>query len=140
MLRKHAGRFLADSCYSGPIVHGTLASVPAAERKEKKSRIVISSGRDAPVLDTADGRHSIFTRALLEVLGDPGRKAIDVQRIFGAIRSKVVDAARRVGVEQKPELSVIADVGDEGGTLYFVPQRKRGCSRSHRTSCRRHQC
>lgn len=116
---------IADSCYSGPIVRRKLAAVAAAERKQKKSRIVISSGGNAPIPDSADGRHSIFTRALLEVLGDPGRNAIDVQNIFDTMQGKVVDAARRAGYEQEPELAVIADVGDEGGTFYFVPQGRR---------------
>ena len=82
--------------------------------------MVISSGGPAPVIDSADGHHSIFTRALLEVLGDPARKVVDVEGIFAPIRDKVVDSARRAGREQKPELSVIAEVGDEGGAFYFV--------------------
>ena len=125
--RSDAQRILivADSCYSGPIVRGALASVPDAERKKKKSRIVISSGGNAPIVDSADGRHSIFTRAFLEALADPGRKVIDVQSIFKPIQDRVVDAARRAGSEQQPELAVIADVGDDGGTFYFVPQGKR---------------
>jgi tRNA A-37 threonylcarbamoyl transferase component Bud32 len=116
---------IADSCYSGPIVRGALAPTPDAERKKKKSRIVISSGGNAPIVDSADGRHSIFPRALLEALADPGRKVIDVQGIFKSIQDRVVDASHRAGVEQKPELAVIADVGDDGGTFYFVPQGKR---------------
>lgn len=111
---------IADSCYSGSLVRGALASPDKSDRNDKRSRMVISSGGTAPVIDSADGHHSIFTRALLEVLGDPGRKVVDVEGIFASIRDKVVDSARRAGREQKPELAVMAEVGDEGGTFYFV--------------------
>ena len=51
----------------------------------------------------------------LDVLSEPARKVVNVEGIFAPIRDKVVDSARRAGREQKPELSVIAEVGDEGG-------------------------
>jgi hypothetical protein len=113
---------IADSCYSGALARGALSSPATPARIDKRSRMVISSGGNEPVTDSADGHHSIFTKALLEVLGDPGRKAVDVQSIFGPIRDRVVDAARRDGREQKPQLAVIAEVGDEGGTFFFVPR------------------
>jgi tRNA A-37 threonylcarbamoyl transferase component Bud32 len=106
---------LADSCYSG-----ALAPALPTTSRNKRSRIVISSGGMDPVLDSADGHHSIFTRALLEVLSDPRQKVMDVQTIFGPIREKVIDAAHRAGTEQKPQLAVLAEVGDEGGTFFFV--------------------
>jgi serine/threonine-protein kinase len=106
---------IADSCYAG-----ALANAPPSKSRDKRSRIVISSGGIEPVLDSADGQHSIFTRALLDVLGDPPRKVSDVQSVFAAVRDHVVDAARRAGHEQKPQLAVLADVGDEGGSFFFV--------------------
>ena len=109
---------LADSCYSGAIARGTLAKTD--NRDEKKSRLVISSGGEAPILDSADGRHSMFTRALLDVLGDPGEKISDVQNLFPQIRERVNDAARRAGRDQNPQLAVMAEVGDEGGSFYFI--------------------
>jgi tRNA A-37 threonylcarbamoyl transferase component Bud32/uncharacterized caspase-like protein len=106
---------IADSCYSG-----ALASAAPTTSRDKRSRIVISSGGLDPVFDTADGTHSIFTRALLEVLNDPQQKVADVQSVFARVREKVVDAAHRAGTEQKPQLAVLAEVGDEGGTFVFV--------------------
>ncbi len=117
---------LADSCYSGALVKGTPPSPsPTDARDAKHARMVISSGGDAPVIDSADGQHSIFTRALLDVLGKPGQKITDVQSVFTRIRERVVDSARRAGREQNPQLSAIAEVGDEGGTFFFVAQKKR---------------
>ncbi|HEX6085807.1 MAG TPA: protein kinase [Thermoanaerobaculia bacterium] len=106
---------IADSCYSGALAR----NVAAGGAKEKKSRLVISSGGTAPVIDSADGQHSLFTRALLDVLANAG-DAEDVQTLFAKIRAQVNDAARRAGREQNPELAVLAEVGDEGGTYYFV--------------------
>lgn len=110
---------IADSCYSGALARGVQPGA-APEQKEKRARIVISSGGVAPVIDSADGQHSIFTRALLDVLGKPDGKVEDVQSVFARIRTQVNEAARRAGRDQNPELSVIAEVGDEGGTFYFV--------------------
>jgi tRNA A-37 threonylcarbamoyl transferase component Bud32 len=115
---------IADSCYSGALVRGALQTAPTADRAGKRSRIIISSGGDAPIIDSADGHHSVFTRALLEVLGDPAEDTLDVQTLFPPIRDRVIDSARRAGHEQHPELSVIAEVGDEGGTFYFGPRQR----------------
>lgn len=116
---------LADSCYSGALVKGTPPALsPTDGNSDRHARMVISSGGDAPVIDSADGQHSIFTRALLDVLGSPDHKITDVQSVFTRIRERVVDSARRAGREQNPQLSAIAEVGDEGGTFFFVAQKK----------------
>lgn len=115
---------IADSCYSGAIVRGPLSPPSTGDLIDRRSRITISSGGNAPVIDSVDGKQSTFTSALLAVLGDPTRKVIDVRSVFGEISNHVVDSARRAGREQKPELAVIAEVGDEGGTFYFVPHPK----------------
>ncbi|MGZ5442365.1 MAG: protein kinase domain-containing protein [Thermoanaerobaculia bacterium] len=111
---------LADSCYSGALARAAVSTSDADARKEKRARIVISSGGDAPVIDSADGQHSLFTRALLDVLAAPGDDVADVQTLFTRIRERVTDSARRAGREQNPDLAVMAEVGDEGGTYYFV--------------------
>jgi tRNA A-37 threonylcarbamoyl transferase component Bud32 len=111
---------IADSCYSGLLARGTLPSTSDNVRREKRSRIVISAGGNAPVIDSADGQHSLFTRALLDVLNEPASRQQDVQQLFERVRERLVDAARRTGREQQPELSVMADVGDEGGSYFFV--------------------
>lgn len=122
-LRARRTLVIADSCYSGALAHGLNPKTANASVKEKRSRMVISSGGNAPVSDSADGEHSIFTRALLDILGEPEHTIDDAQKIFPRIRERVTDAARRAGREQNPELSVMAEVGDEGGTYYFVERR-----------------
>jgi serine/threonine-protein kinase len=112
---------IADSCYSGAIAHGTLT--PAEDSESKKSRLVLSSGGTAPVIDSADGQHSLFTRALLDILAAPRSDVTDVQTAFPRIRERVIDSARRAGSEQIPQLAVMAEVGDEGGSFFFVKKR-----------------
>ena len=127
VLIEHPARrtlIIADSCYSGALVPGAQSLPQVPDRAEKRARLMISSGGDAPIIDSADGRHSIFTRALLDVLADPGRNAVDVQQLFTPIREQVVRSALRAGRYQAPELSTIAQVGDEGGTFFFVPKRR----------------
>ena len=112
---------IADSCYSGAIARGTLlAPGKGKDRVEKKSRLVVSSGGNAPVIDSADGQHSLFTRALLDTFAAGDAKVTDVQTIFPRIRERVIDSARRAGTEQIPKLEVMAQVGDEGGSFFFV--------------------
>jgi serine/threonine-protein kinase len=106
---------IADSCYSG-----ALAQAQPTKARDKRSRIVISSGGNEPVVDSANGQHSIFTTALLEVLSERRDRVTDVQSIFAPVRDKVIDAARRAGHEQTPQLAVLAEVGDEGGSFFFV--------------------
>jgi len=117
---------VADSCYSGAIAEGSVAPrTNEKEREEKRSRMVISSGGTAPVIDSADGQHSMFTHALLDVFGEPSHSVSDVQSTFAAIREHVTDAAHRAGREQNPQLAVIAEVGDEGGSFFLVAKKKR---------------
>lgn len=116
---------VADSCYSGAIAEGTLAPRGSVkEREGKRSRMVMSSGGTAPVIDSADGQHSMFTHALLDVFSAPPHTIADVQSAFASIRDHVTDAARRAGREQNPQLAVIAEVGDEGGSFFLVAKKR----------------
>lgn len=116
---------VADSCYSGAIAEGSVAPrANETERETKRARMVLSSGGTAPVIDSADGQHSMFTHALLDVFGEPAHKVADVQSAFAAIREHVTDAARRAGREQNPQLATIAEAGDEGGSFFLVARKK----------------
>ncbi len=124
---------VADSCYAG--VLSELALPPpdpspvgpdhvAQVRNllSRRSRLALTSGGLSPVLDQGDGRHSVFSKALLEVLGDNSRVA-EISRMFGQIQTRVVAEAARFGVEQGPQLAPIVQAGDQGGDFFFVPAR-----------------
>lgn len=86
-----------------------------------KGRYVLSSGGDAPATDEGGGAHSVFASALLDALS--GNHRILTERgLLRAISGSVADAAGRLGLEQKPDLQVIRDGGDnEDGLFFFVP-------------------
>ncbi len=124
---------VADSCYAGAL--SELAQPPPGappigpdhvaqirDLLSRRSRLALTSGGLSPVLDQGDGRHSVFSKALLEVLGGNSRIA-EISRMFGQIQTRVVAEAARFGVEQGPQLAPIAQAGDEGGDFFFVPIR-----------------
>jgi uncharacterized caspase-like protein len=124
---------VADSCYAGalsevallppgppPIGPDHLAQVE--NLLSRRSRLALTSGGLSPVLDQGDGRHSVFARALLELL-DGNTRIAEVTRMFGQLQTRVSSEAARFGVEQRPQLAPIAQSGDEGGDFFFVPQR-----------------
>ncbi len=122
---------VADSCYAGSLAEiGAAAPEPirpgpehlaqVRELLSRRARLALTSGGLSPVLDQGGGRHSIFSKALLEVLGGNARVA-EVSRLFGEIESRMSRAAARYGIDQEPNLAPIAQAGDEGGEFFFVP-------------------
>ncbi|SLN25302.1 caspase family protein [Oceanibacterium hippocampi] len=122
MAAKHA-LVIADSCYSGALTRSVDTSFNASESRmallrrlsEKRTRRVMSSGGEEPVLDTGTDGHSVFTYALLRALGDnPG--VMEGQQLFDNLRSNVVANA-----EQTPRYNPIPYANDQGGDFLFVP-------------------
>jgi Caspase domain/Sel1 repeat len=123
---------VADACYSGFMTRATLTRLEAGKSNESyakwlekmatyKSRVVISSGENKPVLDGGGGSHSVFARAFLDALRSntgilPG---IDLHR---AIAEKVVDASGRLGLDQVPQYAGLNRAGHELGDFLFVPK------------------
>lgn len=129
LLRIQAGSILviSDSCYSGALLRG--GSVPPEGPSEGdrmialqklaagRSRIVISSGGNEPVLDGGGGGHSVFARALLAGLSSPEGEAFSARELFDQWLLPMV--AGRAG--QEPQYRPIARAGHESGDLVFVP-------------------
>jgi TPR repeat protein len=70
---------IADSCYSGALTRSAVTRLEAGMSRgaqinwfktmtKKRSRMVLTSGGLEPVLDAGGGNHSVFAKALLEVL------------------------------------------------------------------------
>jgi serine/threonine protein kinase len=124
---------VADSCYAGAL--SEIIEPPAGpppigpdhvayvrDLLSRRSRLALTSGGLSPVLDQGDGRHSVFSKALLEVL-DGNSRIAEVSRMFGLIQTRVVAEAARFGVDQGPQLAPISQAGDQGGDFFFVPTR-----------------
>lgn len=138
-ITRHLGRLkakrvlvVADSCYAG-----LLSSSPGflflSEKQSytedyiryklaKRSRLLLSSGGDQPVLDNAGEGHSVFARALLDELKS-NDQILAGPELYIKIRDRVSAGAKKVGFEQQPEFKVIKGAGHEVGDFFFVPSK-----------------
>jgi uncharacterized protein len=126
---------VADSCYSG-----LLSTDPSylflndkvSYSKEyikyklpKRSRLLLSSGGDKPVLDEGSGGNSVFARAFLDEL-EANQGILSSPELFSRIRKRVEVAAAKNKFVQTPEFKSIKGAGHEVGDFFFVPRQKSG--------------
>jgi hypothetical protein len=127
---------VADSCYAGALTRSALARLESGASDEarsnwlkimaeKRSRTVLTSGDLQPVLDGGGGGHSVFAKALLDILSE-NDKIVEGQRLYQEISARVAYAAAAVltdagPVEQVPQYAPIRYAGHESGDFLFVP-------------------
>lgn len=122
---------IADSCYSGTLTRSAVAQIDAKMSDDqrgvwiktmvsKRSRVVMSSGGVAPVLDGGGGDHSVFANAFLKALRE-NSEVLEGQRLFGAVASGVTGAAASLSTEQLPQYAPISYAGHEAGDFFLVP-------------------
>lgn len=122
---------IADSCYAG-----LLSADPSflfidekigytndyiAYKLPKRSRLLLSSGGNQPVLDIGGGQHSVFAKALLDEL-EANQKVLPAPELFVRIRKRVEAVAAQNRLVQKPEFKTIKGAGHEVGDFFFVPK------------------
>lgn len=124
---------VADSCYAGllsgePSMLLVGANAPQYSNMEflkfklsKRSRLLLASGGDRPVLDNGGDGHSVFASAFLDELENNSRLLASPE-LFLRIKDRVATGARRQGFEQLPELKTIKAAGHEVGDFFFVPR------------------
>ncbi len=125
---------VADSCFAGKLTRSSLAKLrPGLSDKarmamlktvaQKRVRTALTSGGEQPVLDVGQGGHSVFTGALLNVLTE-NQTILETERLFLAVRTRVVNAAGRYNMEQVPTYWPIQFAGHESlGDFIFIPQK-----------------
>ncbi len=127
---------VADTCYAGALTRSSLARLEAGMSDEaryhwlkvmatKRSRTVLTSGDLKPVLDSGGGKHSVFAKALLDVLRESD-DILEGQRLYQEISARVSYAAAAVltdagPLEQVPQYAPIKYAGHESGDFLFVP-------------------
>jgi hypothetical protein len=121
---------IADSCYAGLLSDAPsyLMLKDAPEYTEeflryklpKRSRLLLSSGGDEPVMDDGASGHSVFANALLETL-QSNEEILSGPQLFAAIQKQVLQNSTARGMAQKPEFKVIKGAGHEVGDFFFVP-------------------
>jgi hypothetical protein len=124
---------VADSCYSG-----LLSTDPSylfmndqtsysrdyvAYKLPKRSRLLLTSGGDAPVLDEGGGGNSVFARAFLDEL-ENNTGILSSPELFSRVRKRVELAAAHNKFVQTPEFKSIKGAGHEVGDFFFVPKAK----------------
>jgi hypothetical protein len=122
---------VADSCYSGllstdPSYMFFDSKVGYTEdyikyKLPKRSRMLLSSGGDQPVLDTGGGLHSVFARAFLDEL-ENNSQILSTPELFSRIEKRVQAAAASNKFVQTPEFKSIKGAGHELGDFFFVPR------------------
>jgi uncharacterized protein len=87
----------------------------------KRSRLLLSSGGDQPVLDGGAGNHSVFARAFLDALQN-NNEILAGPELFLQVRDRVQSAAAGFAFDQRPEFKTIKSAGHEVGDFFFVPK------------------
>ena len=138
LARINAKRVLvvADSCYSGLLSSapgflmmgddGRYTNEYIKYKAPKRSRLLLASGGDFPVLDSSgdtEENYSIFTKAFLDTLSN-NNKIISAPQLFMEVRSTVKTSAQNVGFEQTPIYKTIKGAGHEVGDFFFIPKNK----------------
>ena len=112
---------IVDSCFSGSLMRSgdNLNQTATLDKKyiklleSKKTRLVISSGGNEPVVDSDGGDHSVFARKLIDTLQN-NKGVLSTQEIFENIRKYVASNA-----DQTPERAAIYKAGHDGGDFLF---------------------
>ncbi len=119
---------ISDSCFAGSLFGtkdmgtATVASdLRAASRLARdKSRWVITSGGDEPVMDGHIGsEHSVFAYFLLKQLREAEGPYLNPGAFMDDLQKLVINNA-----PQKPEAAPLRDAGDEGGQMVLIPARR----------------
>ena len=118
---------IVDSCFSGSLMRSSNSTSSKQKLDEdyirllqkKKTRLVITSGGNEPVMDSDGGEHSIFAKKLIDTLRE-NDNVITTQKIFENIRRYVASNA-----EQTPERAAIYKAGHDGGDFLFFAKNEK---------------
>lgn len=124
---------VSDSCYAG-LLSGEPSfllmgdGAPRYDNNEflafklaKRSRLLLASGGDRPVLDGGGSGHSVFARAFLDEL-ENNAGLMAAPDLYLRVKSRVETTAAKMDFEQKPDFKTIKAAGHEVGDFFFVPK------------------
>ncbi|MBX3329869.1 MAG: caspase family protein [Nitrospira sp.] len=124
---------VADSCFGGKLTRSSLAQLKPGLTDEarfdvlrklaqERVRTAMTSGGVKPVLDAGGSGHSVFAEAFLGVL-EENPTILEAERLFLAVRTRVVSTSQKMGAEQIPTYDPIHMAGHETiGDFIFVPR------------------
>lgn len=124
---------VADSCYSGAMTRSSMGQLQPGVSEEERfnqlkalavssSRTVLTSGGVSPVMDGGGGKHSVFAQNFIDILSENqdfllGRQLSDV------LSARVLNVARKLNFDQRPEYAPIRFAGGESGDFIFSPPK-----------------
>lgn len=118
---------IADSCYSG-LLASEPGMVMVGDRRiddeyiewkmPKRSRLVLSSGDDTPIVANADEQHSVFASALLGTLNS-NEQLLTSAELFLRVRQRI--RLENGEASQDPELNSIKEARHEVGDFFLIP-------------------
>ncbi|MFK8021294.1 MAG: caspase family protein [Pseudomonadales bacterium] len=124
---------ISDSCYAGLLSsepgflmmgeNGKYSNEYIKYKASKRSRLLLASGGNEPVLDGQGGSHSIFASALITALRD-NNGIMSGPQLFMKVRDHVSNSAKKVNFDQTPEYKTIKGAGHEVGDFFFIPTEK----------------
>lgn len=138
-ITNHLGRLqakrvlvVADSCYGGllssspgHLFFGNSANTNKLEyiryKLPKRSRLLLSSGGDKPVIDSGGQGHSVFARELIDALRN-NSQVLSAPDLFTTIKEPVAQRALANNFNQAPVYKSIKGAGHEVGDFFFVPR------------------
>lgn len=122
---------VADSCYAGLLSNDPGVNMFGTETQfsldyvkyklPKRTRLLLASGGDQPVLDTGGQGDSVFARAFLDVLGN-NSGILSTPSLFSQVQERVKAGAARNNFSQAPEFKAIKSAGHELGDFFFIPK------------------
>lgn len=120
---------VADSCYSGALLRDSSIEIDNVEQRLKHwlnnaSRTVLTSGGLEPVLDSGNGRLSVFASAFIDVLAD-NMGILSGEALHSRIRERIRRDSSALEYPQTPLFAGLADAGHANGQFVFVPRGER---------------
>ncbi len=123
---------VADSCYGGLLSNspghlffGNSGNNNKLEyiryKLPKRSRLLLSSGGDKPVIDAGGQGHSVFARELIEALRN-NSQVLSAPDLFMTIKEPVSQRALANNFNQAPVYKSIKGAGHEVGDFFFIPR------------------
>ncbi len=124
---------VADSCYAGLLStdpdflfldNNAQFSLDYVKFKlPKRSRLLLSSGGDEPVLDSGGNGDSVFARAFIDVLAS-NTALLPSPALFLEVKARMKTETAALHVQEQPEFKTIKGAGHEVGDFFFVPRTR----------------
>jgi len=123
---------VADSCYAGLLSTSPDMLMLGKQQNSlefikykanKRSRLLLTSGGDKPVLDSNGKQNSIFAAAFIDALKN-NNEIMTGPQLFEKVHDRVVKESSAAKFRQDPEYKAIKGAGHEVGEFFFVPNKK----------------